>query len=249
MAHFVKLRPGGWTDGVDTIAAADLTLLDNELVAAVNGDAGGTWAPTAPVVIGGGSAGGMTITLSGGATPNYPAFGATPTLQRYRAILEKGSPRIYAGGSIVSLAGLAGPIVRGSASGQVVGFWLDVRDGATLTNLVLITQIVTGHGSLPTTFPQAVVQRVDLSTGAHTTVNLCSTGAQNFPTPGNVAAYEASGNWQFVWTFALDQNNVVAKNQYAYCVVITDESGGGALPGNQWSSYKLSYTLPDTRET
>lgn len=236
----------GWTDGVDAVTAADLILNDNQIIKAPNATDGSTHAPAAPVRINGQGIGGN---LPVGEVLTYAADGgAKRTFQRYLGILERGAQRIYPGGSIVSLPGLAGPIIRGTAAGQVVGFWLDVRDGATLTNLVLVTQIVVGHGSLPTTFPQAVVQRVDLSTGAHTTVNLCSTGTQNFPTPGNVAAYEASGNWQFVWTFALDQNNVVAKNQYAYCVVITDESGGGAIPGNQWSSYKLTYTMPDTRE-
>ncbi len=54
MAHHSYTRVGGnWTDGVDTLTAADLEDFEQKIFESINGDEGGTWAPSGTVVIGG----------------------------------------------------------------------------------------------------------------------------------------------------------------------------------------------------
>jgi len=54
MAHFALTRAdlNAWADGT-AVEAAEYWDLDQKTFAAINGDAGGTWAPTAPIIIGG----------------------------------------------------------------------------------------------------------------------------------------------------------------------------------------------------
>ncbi len=53
MAHFVRVRaPGMWLTGT-VLDGGELESFDAQIFAAINGDAGGTWAPTNPIVIGG----------------------------------------------------------------------------------------------------------------------------------------------------------------------------------------------------
>ncbi len=52
MAHFTKVRPGGWVT-LSTLAAAEMQTLDENVYASINGDAGGTWAPSTQIAIGG----------------------------------------------------------------------------------------------------------------------------------------------------------------------------------------------------
>lgn len=54
MAHFgYRKGPSGSWLGVVALTTADMTYFDQTLAKAVNGDEGGAWAPTSPIVIGG----------------------------------------------------------------------------------------------------------------------------------------------------------------------------------------------------
>lgn len=53
MAHFDYTRPGGVWSGSVIVTTAEIEDLDSKTERAINGDEGGTWAPTDPIVIGG----------------------------------------------------------------------------------------------------------------------------------------------------------------------------------------------------
>ncbi|HEY1956684.1 MAG TPA: hypothetical protein VGH28_13785 [Polyangiaceae bacterium] len=53
MAHHSKVWPTPPTDGVDSLTAAEAIALDNGQFGAIDGDTGGTWAPSAVIEIGG----------------------------------------------------------------------------------------------------------------------------------------------------------------------------------------------------
>src|SRR5690348_4618315 len=56
MGHFDFTRPGGVWSGSAIVATSDMEDLDSKTERAINGDEGGTWAPTSPIVIGGSGA-------------------------------------------------------------------------------------------------------------------------------------------------------------------------------------------------
>ena len=53
MAHFVRQRAAGLWVNDSVITQAELEAIDENLSKAINGDDGGTWSPTAPIIIGG----------------------------------------------------------------------------------------------------------------------------------------------------------------------------------------------------
>ena len=53
MAHFDYTRPGGIWSGSDDFLTAEIEDLDSKTERAINGDEGGTWAPTDVITIGG----------------------------------------------------------------------------------------------------------------------------------------------------------------------------------------------------
>jgi len=65
MAHFAKTRVS-W-GFLTALLSSEMAAIDVKTYKAVNGDEGGTWAPTSAIEIGGGAGGGLTIT--GASTP------------------------------------------------------------------------------------------------------------------------------------------------------------------------------------
>lgn len=63
MSHFALTR-STWVSGT-ALFAAELASIDSKTFKAINGDEGGTWAPSSPIVVGGA---GMTITMVGAST-------------------------------------------------------------------------------------------------------------------------------------------------------------------------------------
>ena len=74
MSHGVRIRPDpGWALGTKWLSSEQASL-DAALVASINGDGGGTWQPTAPIIINGaglrliGTTGAVPHTMTGGAS-------------------------------------------------------------------------------------------------------------------------------------------------------------------------------------
>lgn len=53
MAHHARVRAAGTWVSVTTVDPAELEIFDQSIFESVNGDEGGTWAPSTPIVIGG----------------------------------------------------------------------------------------------------------------------------------------------------------------------------------------------------
>lgn len=75
MAHFAYTRAGGVWNALTVLTSAEMADLDAKTFAAINGDAGGTWAPSDPIIIGGdGLDATGPLASSGGATFTAGAF-------------------------------------------------------------------------------------------------------------------------------------------------------------------------------
>lgn len=53
MAHFDYIKPGGTWSLFSLLSSSIMQLIDRTLYKCINGDDGGTWAPTSPIIIGG----------------------------------------------------------------------------------------------------------------------------------------------------------------------------------------------------
>lgn len=53
MAHFVRIRPSGFWTIASTVDPAEWEALDENQFKSINGDDGGSWAPSSPIVVGG----------------------------------------------------------------------------------------------------------------------------------------------------------------------------------------------------
>jgi hypothetical protein len=79
MAHFTRVRTfGGWA-ALTTLDDTEMEKFDSQGVAAINGDGGGSWAPSAEITITG-TSGFRSFSLKGGANiSGNPAFETNPT--------------------------------------------------------------------------------------------------------------------------------------------------------------------------
>lgn len=243
MAHNAYTRPGGnWTDGVDEITEADLESFEQKMFKAINGDDGGTWSPAAAIVITGA---GIDPTLKAAEWPNFSADAGSK-----RTFVRAGHPTPATRTFSVNLvaSGLMQGQGLGSAFSRLIeGGW--VPNGATITLVKCRVSITNAHASLPTTYPMLSLQRIDLATGTLTTtlkstdvgagVNEFFVGAVSTP----VGNYNANGIVSF--TYTPDQNNVVDRTLYNYVINVFDEAGGGAILGNLFIGFEITFTLPE----
>lgn len=253
MAHFVRTQPDGtWVSGyvVQPDDFKDATRgLDVKTFKAINGDDGGTWTPSAPIIIGGFglrvtgpllvSNSGVIQTVSGSGARITLGDGDYPQL----AIGHTGRSFTRANGSECAFSTLP-MIVTGSggatstALGQIFTIPItQLHDGSTVTTVTFNFKVGTTHPSVPAILPRMRVVRMsangDLapmkSVGSGADIN----GYVTVTTPVSGAAwYNGGAAKTFVYT--CDQNNVIDKSQYVYFLVIVDEDGSGAIVGNTW---------------
>lgn len=116
MAHFVRLRPSGFWTIASVVTPAEFEAFDENLSKAINGDDGGTWAPSAQIVIGGS---GLRVT-------------GPSRLDDATRIDVSGLFVLEASSSFEQLAGGTG-IFYGSVQVKDAAASLDVLGGAALT--------------------------------------------------------------------------------------------------------------------
>lgn len=243
MAHNSLVWPVAPTDGVSTLDSAKLVQLDQGQFKSINGDDGGTWAPSASVQVGGAGLGAY-LPAKTDALP-WPTFGADAGAIRTfkKAFLPTPANRLISG-TLTSGAWIQG---NNGASG-CFSRKLDVPDGATITNVRMFVNIVTGHVSLPTLAPGLTVQRLKPGASATLTDVLDSADTTKdgktitYTLPGAVGTYNALGE-VFV-DYPCNQNNVTDRNQYEFLLTVQDETGGGAITGNIFSGGIVTFTLP-----
>jgi hypothetical protein len=246
MAHFASVWSGLLVDGVSAITAAQLTSLDSDHTSSLNGDGGGTWAPSSTVVIGGA---GLQFVMPTGVWPGFVA-GAITLVRKVPAVPFT---KLYSGGSQPGLAGVS--FIMGAAAGLVFASRIDtaIPSNATITQVVPIVNIIGTHGSMPTTGPSVSIQRI-AKTQAVTYLNSADSGgglAMTLPTGGGaLAAYNALGVTQWNGgSYAANQFNLVDKTQYEFYAQMYDESGGGATGGNMYSGFLVSFSMSDFEPT
>ena len=238
-----RAKPAGWAPN-ERLTSAQLNALDVNQSQAIDGSAGGTYSPTAPIVIGGA---GINPTLKATTWPNFAAdVNGVRTFTRSHGLAVA---RLM-NGSIIPPGFLVG-----QAQGTVASCVLPTVDGSTLTGVTLRFAL-TGHSSLPLVGPGVAVVRlvprantwVSLNSGdpplpALPIINIFPSAALTLPIPITVGAYNASTTL----TYLPNQNNVVDRSQHVFMLLIFDESGGGAMAGNVFQSVDITFTASDMR--
>jgi hypothetical protein len=112
-----------------------------------------------------------------------------------------------------------------------------MHDGALLT-AVTLTWAITTHSGVPATLPSLEIFRIQFGAGGGT-VALNSAGAIQPPTPGSVAAWNASTGM----TYTCNQNNTIDNATYLYYAQLTDENGTNALSGNSYQAFQTQFSV------
>lgn len=219
----------GLVNGLSTIDGPTLSALAADLVNAVDGGAGGTYNPAAPIIIGGSGidpriADGSNIPFKTARTRTAMASLANPYKSTNFSPNSQGSQQSSALGGSFSV------------------ILSTVHDGATLTGVTLYFKISTGHGALPANFPKVSVARFDATAaGAAVALNNTDPGTGlAISAAGTVIAYENGGAVQS-FNYVCNQNNVIDHSKHVLFLVLTDESGANAQGGNLYSGAALAY--------
>jgi len=255
MAHLIQ-AVANWTP-LFSITPAIWGAIDQNTYVSINGDNGGTWAPAAPIVIGGAGmwfagvvqwAAGSTVTTNG--TTSRVTFGDSdyftfpinhPGQSRTVATACAGSRGTF--GWTVNTFGFAQSVVAG-CSGFVE---LNVVDRATLTSAFLSYVIQATHvGGMPASVLRARIVRVDMLGNV---TPITSGDANGFCTPTATLPvnYYNGGATQYL-PLPMANTMVIDKSRFRYVCQIIDESGTNSLTMNQYQDVQCFFgNVPDTR--
>lgn len=249
MSHFSRTHPdAGWA-GIVTLQSDWQSLADKGFES-VNGDQGGTYAPSSFISI---SASGMSVT--GPTEVNYGGFLKTLASSRFKLGNNEwpslgpshvGRTRVlrspvhtrlctphyhfadcptYTG----SIQAIACTIVSQAGLEQPeCHIPLRVHDGARLASGIVKIRVPTPRSKSPVQLPRLRVIRVDKSglieslRAPSDTVD--ADGYSSFPAVASGDAWYAGGAAQ-AWTFTTDQNNVIDVSSYVYYVQFIEEVG------------------------
>lgn len=200
--HFSYTRPGGnWTDGVDALTEIDLESFEAKMFKAINGDEGGSWAPSAAIVIGGSG-----ITFQG-ANHNIDN-GATITMEALGTIESAGLIKVDGATAEIRVGG-AGGAINVNAGGAIninTGGDLDIETGGQL-------DVKSGGAA---SIKSGATLAVDLGGGFFCAGGCTIQGAANhiyFDTRTHVRSYHVTGvvgGWQRKFTGLTEQTVNVA---------------------------------------
>lgn len=236
--------------------------LDQKMFRAVNGDGGGTWAPSSAITIGGAGmwlcalwllqagafvgGGGFGIIWMG--DNDYPVLysghtGASRTLHcdLMDVYAPPGSWILHASDATAQTAVLG-------ANGI---FPLRVHHGAQIVSVQFLF-IVATHAGVPAVLPKVRVFSLEVATGIikplKTGATVDSNGYLMFnPTPVNAAAWNNAGLANGI-TYTLDGGTIADVGKYVYFGQVIDESGTNALVGTKWiDAAVLVNTIADLR--
>ena len=249
MAHFVRTQPDAtWKRGYLTLGS-DLRAIDQKTADALNGDEGGSWSPSTPIVIGGAGVGVCGLwTMGGGArvrtvgtSLSRIVFGKLTTDDAF--LIDPG----HAGYNRVLLtyfshgrsdtpkyAFLESTLatIRTDLAGTYVTSPLRVHDRSIVTDVTILFVVGTAHANVPEYLPRFRIARVS-ATGVVESLRAsdATTDADGFqffaPRPSTGALWYAGGGaQQFVYT--CNQKNVVDLENYHYILELQDERGADA---------------------
>lgn len=216
-------KPAGWSTG-EILTSAQANSIGTQLPYAVDGNAGGTYAPSDPIIIGGD---GLTVTgaLTASGASNYPALSPTRTLTGIISmapidnVLSGAAP---AWGQTLSIGATFRGWIQNSVSGpHEIVFHISPPVGATLKTVTLYidgdgTTAGAGHGALPANMPIVRLASYVNSTGTESTI------ASQADTAANVGAYET------YHAITLSGLSTVVASGTSYSVVLVGETGANA---------------------
>jgi hypothetical protein len=257
VAHFTLIRNpvANWSGGTQVLPT-ELQAFEANLAAAINGDLGGCWAPSALITIGGAGLdlqGPLVIARGGSVTTgsatgiqlqdgDYPLLSSSHSGRTRQVVYPFCVARAYprhawrARRDDFGLQVIAAMDEGGRGIVQPRAFLhLRAHDLATLSQVVVRFKVGFVHDAVPTTLIKARVIRVD---SAGNVVALSSTATSADPsgyftpaTPSSPSAWYANGAVQSL-TLTCDQANTIDLSQYDYFVEVVEESG---LSGYPWT--------------
>jgi len=233
---FSRANAGGWAAGAE-VTTAQINAIDQDHAKAIDGTGGGAYPLTSALTLAGQ---GVIWNFQGQSSgiylpPNWMQFA-----EGTRAIVRSFAAAPVA--QLVSATLAYSGIVTGQGNGVAFVRNIEVPHNATLNTLKLYFKINVGHGSLPSTGP--AVALTSIVSGAPVALTLAATNPQYFAIPSSIATYENGGAVQSL-TYTASQNNTAIRSAQRLMLSVVDEVGGGALAGNQFLGFDLTYTLPD----
>ena len=254
--HNDYVRPSGQWLAHTVPTARDLQRLDDLGSRSVNGDEGGTWNPTSPIIIGGqpiqvttaaSSYEGGARTENGGrivhADNDVPIFSTTRTrsvlVPLYRLHDSTKAYVDYATGPL----GLISQYFNIYATVQLDGRYF--HKAATLSTVTLRFRVGQSHTSLPTNLPGFNLARINSTRTAFDFLHSSTYSLVRLPTPASADAYYNAGAPQSVVMTCNQNNTNVDPTTYVYVIILGDEGAGGGTidPSlNIFHSLKLDFT-------
>lgn len=257
MSHRDFVRRDGQWGGNPVPVPRDLQAFDAAQFASLNGDDGGAWNPSSPIVVGGSG-----VILSGG-TPHL-ITGGVSTRRGGRIELHASAWPVCTGHSRT----LKAPIVGAhTANGNVdqIDVSLDpvgtkfttvhnsspiqwtvpqrfLHHGTNITGVSLKFRVGTPHSGVPANLPSFTLYRGHQGRGTFDTI-----ASGTLAAPGSGTAYYASGNAQTI-AGSISGSADVDVGLYTYMLLITDEFGTNSIAGNVYTSLNLVYgSIADLR--
>lgn len=259
MAANTRVRPR-WINGALAPSGAEMSTLDANLAGLVNGDGGGTFNPSNPLIVGGagmyalgpwvmdgGAAGCITPAASGARIVHGDgdAFvlplghsGQTLTVEQSFVDAVSVRPNTYVSTSSAF-------VLNAMIPGAEFSLPLRVRDGAILFNLTTSFIVTGAHGGgVPALLPKLRIVATALDGTKYPLKQGGTADASGYirvPTPASGSAWHAAGAVQtitYTTTAGIDQRTV-DRTAYSYSLEVVDENGANAFAaglttGNQW---------------
>lgn len=205
---------------------------------ALDGGAGGAYAPSAELDVGGKGLGHYLPALTG--TLPWPAFGADPGAKRsFTRTCSWADAQKLAGANSITFGGGNGivPMLLGAGGGFAACYGLGnwPPQGAIITAIRSYFVVPTAHTA--TNYPQISLYSYNPTTNA----NDILIGTQIFPNPVSGPAYQNGGvpNMINLTGLAVTVNRATTQ----YVVALYDEGGG--LAGNLHTGFQIDFTLSD----
>jgi hypothetical protein len=261
MAHFNRVWPTGIADGVPA-GGPDLTTVDLNASKAVNGDEGGTWAPTTSIILGGKGAQFASVDADNKITGKLNvATGGQLVVNGGDVLFKSGYPKIdpaHAGSQRLDAhlfmeswapigdsnewaAGVNGALFpRSFSTGTLRALQCGIppRRGATILQVIAYFRPDPAHVALPATMPTFSVNRWSLN---GTAVQLRSAGS--VPWTATLAEWN-DGTFRYAH-YVCDQNNVCDDNA-AFSIFLGHETGANSLAG-AFLGYEITWAVSDIR--
>lgn len=271
MAHLIRIIPDSKLVRGYLPTGDDLRLIDQNTFLSINGDDGGTWAPSDHITINGEGVVVAALWVMNGAVVNAVGpftFGKLTADDYWQIPVGHGSRTCSVLTTFIEYFSAVPTDVNGSQPGgwfagsladfgictynlsKLVRFGtpLNVYNGGTITDVVITFRVNESH--LPQFLPRFRVVAMDkdgtlypLRVADSTLTD--SDGYVTFtPTPDSAATWFHAGTNQ-TFTYSCNQNQLIDTSKYTYYVEIIEEGGSNSFSvgnGNCWRSAVATFT-------